>query len=147
MSSSSHARVNSRSERRTTNDNGASQPRAPAGSQRESSRQEKPDQRRTQSPPASIVSSSQRRAPSGAQRVSRNLEERRTERVQVHTRETVTSRTRSPERRPPPPSQERPERPRPSDQSRSQAGSTRPKSQNEIPIGNLESFYGTTSPN
>jgi len=136
MSSSSHARVTSRSERRTTtNDNGVSQPRAPAASQREtSSRQERIDPRRTQSPPDSKAST-HRRATSGAQRTSKNLEERRTERVQVHTRETITSRTRSPERRPTQqPQQERIERPRPTEQqSRSQVGSNRPKSQAEPP--------------
>lgn len=40
-----------------------------------------------------------KRTASGNQRTSKNVEERRTERVQVTTRETLTSRTRSPERR------------------------------------------------
>ena len=45
---------------------------------------------------------SHKRIPSGSQRSGRNVEERRTERVQVTTRETLTSRTRSPDRRPGP---------------------------------------------
>jgi gamma-tubulin complex component 2 len=45
---------------------------------------------------------SHKRMPSGSQRSGRNVEERRTERVQLTTRETLTSRTRSPDRRPGP---------------------------------------------
>lgn len=40
-----------------------------------------------------------KRMPSGPQRSGRNVEERRTDRVQFTTRETLTSRTRSPDRR------------------------------------------------
>jgi gamma-tubulin complex component 2 len=52
------------------------------------------------SPQPSAGGTAHKRVPSGSQRTGRPVEERRTERVQVTTRETITSRTRSPERRP-----------------------------------------------
>ncbi|KAF4625933.1 hypothetical protein G7Y89_g12230 [Cudoniella acicularis] len=126
MSSSSHARVSSRAERRTTNDNGSAQPRAPSG-QQGSVRNERPDPRRPQSPQPSVSGTTHRRTASGQQRTHRGVEERRTERVQVTTRETVTARTRSPERRPA--SSMQPERQqRPSEVPRTYSGDPRPRS-------------------
>ena len=108
MSSSNHARVSSRADRRTTAENGT-QPRAPADHQGRSSRTERQDPRRTQSPP-SHHASSHKRGPSGSQRTNRAVEERRTERTHITTRETVT-RTRSPERRSAPSQQSERHRP------------------------------------
>lgn len=126
MSSSSNARVpiSSRAERRTANENGSQQPRAPSGLG--GSKVERSDPGRTQSPQPSSVGAGHRRAPSGSQRLKREVEERRTERVQVTTRETVTSRTRSPDRRSAVPQQ--PERTRPSEPSRQYAPDNRPRS-------------------
>lgn len=92
--SSSHARVSSRSERPS----GSTQPRGSV--QQGASRSEKQDPKQPQSPQPSATSNSHKRTASGVQRSSRGVDERRTERVQVTTRETLTSRTRSPERRP-----------------------------------------------
>lgn len=133
MSSSSHARVSSRSERRTANDNGSTQPRAPPSNLHGGNRPERADPRRTQSPPASVSAAGHRRAPSGSQRTSKNVDERRTERVQITTKETITSRARSPERRsgPQPPERTKP----PPEQTRPQAGDNRPKSKADIPQG------------
>lgn len=125
MSSSSTARVSSRAERRTTNDNGSAQPRAPSG--QTGTRGERVDPRRTQSPQASASGTNHKRTASGSQRTNRGVEERRTERVQVTTRETLTTRTRSPDRRPAPSAQP-PERQRPAEPSRAYSGDPRPKS-------------------
>lgn len=122
MSSASHARVSSRSERRTANDNGSS--RAPSGQQSRTERGGDP--RRPPSPQASAAGTTHKRAASGSQRARGSVEERRTERVNVTTRETVT-RTRSPERRPGPPAQPQ-ERTRPSEHGRTQSGDPRPRS-------------------
>jgi len=100
MSSSSNARGSLRAERRTTTDNGSAQPRDPSGQQ--GGRSERPDPRRAQSPQPSTSGQSHKRTTSGLQRTNRGVDERRTERVQVTTRETLTSRLRSPERRPGP---------------------------------------------
>jgi gamma-tubulin complex component 2 len=126
MSSSSNARVpaSSRAERRTATENGSQQPRAPSA--QAGIKSERPDPRQTHSPQPSASGASHRRAPSGSQRSKREIEERRTERIQVTTRETVTSRTRSPERRPSGPPQ--PERTRPTDPSRQHAVDHRPRS-------------------
>lgn len=133
MSSSSHARVTSRSERRTAaNDNGSTQPRAPSALHG-GIKSERADPRRTQSPPASSAAG-HRRAPSGSQRNSKNVEERRTERVQITTKETIT-RARSPERRAAPPPQPS-ERSKPVEQTRSQV-SDRPKSKAEVLQGKV----------
>lgn len=136
MSSSSNARVSSRTERRTATDNGTTQPRAPSAQQERGSRNERTDPRRTQSPQPSAASGpSHRRTASGAQRTNRNVEERRTERVQVTTRETLTSRTRSPERRPGP-SVQPTERSRAPEASRTYSGDSRPRSSKaEAPSG------------
>ncbi|TVY65532.1 Spindle pole body component alp4 [Lachnellula suecica] len=123
MSSSSNAKVSSRSERRTVTDTGNTQPRAPSQQQERS--------RRTQSPQPSTSGPSHRRVPSGSQRTNRGVEERRTERVHVTTRETVT-RTRSPERRSAP-SAHPSERQRPAEPSRVNSGDHRPKPKVEVP--------------
>jgi gamma-tubulin complex component 2 len=127
MSSSSNARVpvsSSRGDRRTATENGSQQPRAPSA--QTGSKNERPDPRRTQSPQPSATSASHRRGPSGSQRSKREVEERRTERVLVTTRETVISRTRSPDRRSAVPQQ--PERTRPPEPSRQHAVDHRPRS-------------------
>jgi gamma-tubulin complex component 2 len=124
MSSSSTARVSSRVERRTTNDNGSAQPRAPSG--QTGGRGERLDPRRMQSPQPSASGTSHKRTASGSQRTNRAVEERRTERVQVTTRETLTTRTRSPDRRPAPSAQPS-ERQRPAEPSRAYSGDPRPK--------------------
>ncbi|KAE9363043.1 hypothetical protein N431DRAFT_498845 [Stipitochalara longipes BDJ] len=123
MSSSSTARVSSRAERRTTNDNGSAQPRAPSG--QTGGRGERLDPRRTQSPQPSTAGTSHKRTASGSQRTNRGVEERRTERVQITTRETLT-RTRSPERHAAP-SAPVPERQRPAEPNRAYSGDPRPK--------------------
>lgn len=137
MSSSSNARVLSRTERRTATENGTTQPRAPPppGQQERGSRNEWTDPQRTQSPhPSATSSSTHRRTASGTQRTNRNVEERRTERVQVATRETLT-RTRSPERRPGP-SVQQTERSRAPEANRAYSGDSRPKlSKTEAPPG------------
>lgn len=138
MSSASHARVSSRSERRTTNDNGSS--RAPSG-QQGGSRAERQDPRRPPSPQASAAGNTHRRTTSSSQRTRGGVEERRTEKVQVTTRETVTSRTRSPERRPGPLVQLQ-ERQKTSDVGRAHSGDPRPKSSKvEAPQGMLLCGY------
>ncbi|KAI9054713.1 hypothetical protein LZ554_001864 [Drepanopeziza brunnea f. sp. 'monogermtubi'] len=120
-SSSSHARVSSRSDRRTATENGSVQPRV--SSSQQSNRGERPDPRgqhgEQHSPQPSTSAGSHRRTPSGAHRLKPGVEERRTERVLVTTRETVTRRTRSPERRPS--SMQPQERPKP-ENSRMHAG-------------------------
>lgn len=135
MSSSSNARVSSRTERRTATENGNTQPRAPSAQQERGSRTERADPRRTQSPqPSATSGTTHRRTASGTQRTTKNVEERRTERVQVTTRETLT-RTRSPERRPGP-SVHATERPRAPEASRAYSGDSRPRSSRaEAPLG------------
>jgi gamma-tubulin complex component 2 len=131
MSSSNHARVSSRADRRTKTENSA-QPRAPSEQQGRSSRTERPDSRRTQSPTGQ-PGASHKRGPSGSQRTSRAVEERRTDRVQVTTRETIT-RMRSPERRsaPAPPL----EKQRPPELARTYSNDPRPRSSRaETPQG------------
>jgi gamma-tubulin complex component 2 len=124
MSSSSNNRPSSLVERRIANDNGASRPRLPSG-QQGGSRPER-DPRRTQSPQTSASGGAHRRVPSTSQRTKSALEERRTERVQVTTRETLTSRTRSPERRPASRIQQQ-ERVRQGDISRANSADHRPR--------------------
>ena len=136
MSSSSTARVPSRPERRTTTDNGSAQPRPPSG-QQGVNWSERQDTRQTQSPQPSASGTSHKRTASGSQRQNRGVEERRTERVQVTTRETLTSRTRSPQRRPTSTVQPQ-ERPKPAEVSRAYSGDSRPKSvKTEAPQGSL----------
>ncbi|KAI1005767.1 Spindle pole body component [Podosphaera aphanis] len=99
MSSSSHVRRqsrNERTERRSTNDTGFSQ--QPSG-QHGRSRAERMDRRDTQSPQPSISAGTHIRLPSVSQRTNRTVDEKRTERVRVTTTETITSKTRSPERK------------------------------------------------
>ncbi|KAF7936619.1 uncharacterized protein EAE97_007985 [Botrytis byssoidea] len=105
---SSQARVSSQSERRSNDNPRSRPPSALAGT-----RNERPDARRRPSPPPGATESNHRRAQSSSQRSNRGVEERRTERVHISSRETVTSRTRSPDRRAPT------ERPRTNDTSRS----------------------------
>lgn len=131
MSSSSHARVSSRTtERRTANDNGSSQPRASA----HSVRSEREDPRYAHSPQPSASGATHRRQASGSQRTTRGVEERRTERTNVTTRETLTTRTRSPERRPGP-AVRPPERTRQDEPARAYSGESRPRSTVETPQG------------
>jgi gamma-tubulin complex component 2 len=113
MSSSSNARATTQSERRNVHDNsGPGKPRLASGSA--GSKSERPDGKRSHSPQPSADSAAHKRMPSGSQRASRGVEERRTERVHVTTRETLTSRVRSPERHQAP-SALASERPKPGD--------------------------------
>jgi gamma-tubulin complex component 2 len=133
--SSSNARVSSYTERRTTNDNGTARPRAPSA-QQGGSKNDRSDGRRTQSPQpqqSSTSGTSHRRNASNSQRMKGGVEERRTERVQVTTRETLSSRTRSPERRTGPPTQPQ-ERARPSEVSRADSGDRRSRSSKAEPL-------------
>jgi gamma-tubulin complex component 2 len=140
MSSSSNARGSSRAERRTTTDNGTAQARD--SSSQQGGRVERPDPRRAESPQPSTSGQSHRRTASGIQRTNRGVEERRTERVQVTTRETLTSRPRSPERRPGP-SVQPPERPRQAEPNRAYSGDPRPRpAKSEVPQG-IISFLET----
>jgi gamma-tubulin complex component 2 len=101
MSSSSTARAATQAERRSVHDNlGPGKPRLASGSG--GSKSERPDGKGSHSPQPSAGGVGHKRMPSSSQRASRNVEERRTERVHVTTRETFTSRARSPERRPAP---------------------------------------------
>jgi gamma-tubulin complex component 2 len=135
MSSSSNARVSSHAERRTATDNGSVKPRAPS-SQQGGNRNDRFDGRRTQSPQPqqSTASGTHRRTASNSQRMRGGVEERRTERVHVTTKETLTSRTRSPERRPA--SMQPQDRPKPSEISKINSGDSRPNSRTELPQGN-----------
>ena len=142
MSSASHARVSSRSERRTANDNGSS--RVPS-MQQGGSRTERQDPRRPLSPQASASGTAHRRTASGSQKSKIGVEERRTERVQVTTKETLT-RTRSPERRPGP-SVQPPDRGKTSEAGRAYSGDPRPRSTKpETPLGTLLSYRVVSSP-
>lgn len=113
---SSQARVSSQSERRSNDNPRSRPPSALAGT-----RNERPDVRRRPSPPPGAAESNHRRAQSSSQRSNRGVDERRTERVHISSRETVTSRTRSPDRRAPT------ERPRANDTSRSRGEEIPPK--------------------
>ncbi|KAH8804984.1 Spc98 family-domain-containing protein [Xylogone sp. PMI_703] len=124
MSSASNSRVSTYTERRTAPDNGTAKPRAPGQGAQKNDRQEA---RRTQSPQASSGSSFHKRDASGPHPLNRGVEERRTERVHITTRETLTSRPRSPERRAPS-SMPHPERQKPPDVSRGHPNDARPKS-------------------
>lgn len=109
MSSSSNSRATTHTERRNINDSsGVGKPRVASGLG--GTKAERTDGKRSHSPQASAGGTAHKRMPSGSQRASRNVEERRTERVHITTRETLTSRVRSPERRPAPtaPASERP---------------------------------------
>lgn len=129
MSSSSNNRPSSLADRRIANDNATARPRGPSGHQG-GSRSER-DPRRPPSPQASASSHAHRRATSSSQRTKGGVDERRTERVQVTTRETLTSRTKSPERRAAPQVQQQ-ERARPSD-IRTNSGDYRSKSSKTEP--------------
>lgn len=135
MSSSTNTRASSRTERRTATENANTQPRAPSAQQERGPKHDRQDPRRTQSPqPSTASGTTHRRTASGAQRTSRNVEERRTEKIQITTRETLT-RTRSPERRSGP-SIHPIERPRASEASRAYSGDSRPRSSRaEAPPG------------
>jgi gamma-tubulin complex component 2 len=139
MSSSSNARVSSYAERRTANDNGSARPRPPSAQQERNRKEgDRLDGRQTQSPqppPSSTSGTSNRRTASNWQRMKGGVEERRTERGQVTTRETLTSRTRSPDRRSGPSAQPQ-ERARPSQVSRANSVDPRPRSsKGEAPQG------------
>jgi gamma-tubulin complex component 2 len=98
MSSLSNVRATTQTERRSVHDNsGPGKPRLASGSR--GSMAERPDGKRPHSPQPLAGGAAHKRMPSGSQRTSRNVEERRTEKVHVTTRETLTSRVRSPERR------------------------------------------------
>lgn len=144
MSSSSNNRPSSLVERRIANDNGASRPRLSSGQQGGSKAERDP--RRPQSPQTSTSGSAHRRVPSTSQRTKSALEERRTERVQVTTRETLTSRTRSPERRSATQMQQQ-ERVRPSEVSRTNSADHRPRlSRAESAQGRLRRSFITNCP-
>ncbi|KAM3076956.1 gamma tubulin complex Spc97/GCP2 subunit Alp4 [Clarireedia jacksonii] len=113
---SAHARVSSQSERRSANENG-SRSRPPSVAQ--FSRAERADARRHGSPTPTDTESTHRRTTSTSQRNNRGVDERRTERTQITTRETVTSRIRSPDRRT--------ERSKPSDTGRVRPDDPQPK--------------------
>ncbi|PBP21070.1 Spc97/Spc98 family protein [Diplocarpon rosae] len=121
--SSSNPRASHRNDRRTATENGSAQPRASSG-QQASNRNERPDPRKTQSPQASNPSGTHGKTVSGVQRMKQGVEERRTERVQVTIRETVTQRTRSPERRP---GSTQPHERQKSEPSKTNSGDARPK--------------------
>jgi gamma-tubulin complex component 2 len=125
MSSSSNVRPTTQTDRRSATD-GATKPRgnAPVGG----SRTERTDGRHPTSPQPSTGGAAHRRAPSGSHKTNRGIEERRTERVQVTTRETLTSRTRSPERRPAAPERGPSQRSRPVEGGKAPPGETRPRS-------------------
>jgi hypothetical protein len=143
-SSNNNNRAPSLVERRIANENATARPRDPSG-QQGGTRSEK-DPRRPQSPQASASGSTHRRAVSSSQRTRGGIEERRTERVQVTTRETLTSRTRSPERRPAPPVQHQ-ERTRPSEVGRSNSGDHRPRpSKTDAIQGTLVCRFQTVGP-
>lgn len=124
MSSSSTNRPSSLVERRIANENATARPRL-SSAQSGGTRTER-DPRRAQSPQTTAAGSAHRRATSSSQRVKSGSEERRMERVQVTTRETVTSRTRSPERRPASQMQHH-ERSRPGEISRTNSADHRPR--------------------
>ncbi|OTB19824.1 hypothetical protein K445DRAFT_313594 [Daldinia sp. EC12] len=113
------SRVSNYSERRTngTSDNDTnSRPRASAHTSRASQSQH--DQRSTRSPQTANINPAHKRSASGNPRpASRIAEERRTERMTVTTKEKLTSRTRSPDRRsrdaPPPEKRKSKEAPKP----------------------------------
>ncbi len=99
MSSSSNARVvPPPSERRAGLGEKVTGGKSRSVSGHGESKPERPDGRQLASPPLQSNGSRQGGVP-GLQRSSRNLEERRTERLHVTTKETLISRTRSPERR------------------------------------------------
>jgi gamma-tubulin complex component 2 len=141
MSSSSTARVSSRAERRTANDNGSTQPRP--SSEQTGGRGEKPGPKSTQSPQPLTSGTTHKRTASGSQRTNRGVEERRTERVQVTTRETLTTRTRSPDRRSAPSAQPQ-ERQRPVEPSRAYSGDPQPRSSkaDAPPQGKVQFYEG-----
>jgi gamma-tubulin complex component 2 len=94
--SSSNAKATTQTQRRSThlNDTPANLKLRSTGSKTEG-----PDGRLPQSPQPHAGSIGHKKVVSGSQRTTRNVEERRVERTQVTTRETITARTRSPERR------------------------------------------------
>ena len=123
MSFSSNPKT-SHSERRTATENGSTRPRGPTAHQG-GSKTDRTDLRQPSSPQYSTAGSTHKRTVSGSQR-NKVVDERRTERVQVTTRETLTSRTKSPERRNgPPPAQERT---RPREPTRTPSVDNRPRS-------------------
>lgn len=128
MSSSSNARVpvSSRPERRSGNEN--HQPRAPTAMS--GSRGERQDAREIKSPQPSTSRTSHSRVVSGTQRPKREREvdERRTERVKVTTRETVATRTRSPDRERRAAAPPAAKRPRSAEPVKSSATDSRPRS-------------------
>lgn len=142
MSSPPNARISSNTERRTATDNASLRPRAP--SVLSGSKNGRSDGRRMQSPPGHQSTSSgstHRKTTSNSQRMKPGVEERRTERVQVTTRETLTSRAKSPDRRRPPSMQQQ-ERPRPSGSHRATSGDTRPRvARSEPPQCKVSSNY------
>lgn len=127
MSFSTTAR--STADRRTTSsDNASGRSKAPTPTYGGS----RADSRRPLSPSAS---GPHKRTVSGSQRTSKNVEEKRTERVQVTTRETLTSRTKSPDRRPAPPPN--PEKGKASENVKSSAEYRPKSSKGEIPQGSI----------
>lgn len=96
-----NGRVSAQTERRTTttNDNGSARPRVPSGL---GGSRDPQDPRRSHSPQTSTAGPTHGRTASHTQRAGGGVEERRTERTKITTRETMTSRTRSPDRRPAP---------------------------------------------
>lgn len=98
MATNNSGRASTQPERRSASDD--SRPRV------STSRAERPEQgsKRPRSPQPQPGAQSRRVvASTNAQKLSRGVDERKTERVKVTTRETVTSRTRSPQRRVPAP--------------------------------------------
>ena len=123
MPSSSNVKPSSHAERQTTSDDSS----APS-TQRDGRRGDHSSrQQHSRKPSASAIND--RRTASSSQRTNRGVgvDERRTERVQITTRETVTSRTRSPERRSEPLPVQQPERPKASEATRAYPGVPRPQ--------------------
>ena len=126
MSSTTNARTTPYAEQRYPTENGNNGHRAPSA-QQAGDKPERSDSKRQRSP-----GPSHRRVASGLQRTSRGVEERRTENVKVTTRETLTSRTRSPERRPGT-SRQASERSKPPEASRQAAKDAQPRSSKAEP--------------
>lgn len=124
MSSSTNIRSTTQQSERKSATEASGKPRG-AGSSLGGSKSERPDGQHPISPQPSTGTTAHRRMPSGLQKSGRAVEERRTERVQVTTRETLTSRTRSPDRRPVPSLV--PEKSRATEAGRATTGESKPR--------------------
>lgn len=118
MSSSSNARGTAQTERRATYDISTSaKPQVASGFG--GAKTNRTTERGQQSLQAALGGVTHKRIQSGLQRSGRHVEEHMVEKVHVTTRETLTTRTRSPERRHAPSNVPLSERPKPSEGTRS----------------------------